>query len=303
MYTIIVTGADGQLAQCIKENLKVKVNNNINYIFLNRKEMDITNKNNILEIFEKYNPKIVVNCAAYTNVDKAENEDYEVACKINIDGVENLAFFCKAKNCLLLHISTDYVYDGNLNYPYVDNSACVPQNVYGRTKLYGDEKIKFSGCNYLIFRVSWLYSNKGKNFYNKIIEKIVKKDKTIYSSIDEISSPTNANYFAKAIIAINEKYCNNDINEQLLNNIYHYSDLGLCSRYDFAISIQDFVHNYTYISEYASIIACNKNIFKTNAKRPYYTVLDCKKTKEAFPFIEFNYWRDNLEKEIKKYFE
>ena len=127
-------------------------------------------------------------------------------------------------------------------------------------------------------------------------------DNELLTSIDEIASPTNANYFALALLKITKKYCNDEILEKTFNKIYHYADMGLCSRYDFAMAIQDNVFEHGYTKNITNIKPCRKYIFHTPAIRPYYTVLDTNETIENFPFIKLNYWRDNLNEEIKKYF-
>ena len=300
MYNILITGANGQLGKCLKDayhSYTLDVNGIAFFHSMDRKELDITNEENVKNVFEKIKPNIVINCAAYTNVDLAETTGYDDACKINIYAVELLSKYCKEYNCLLIHISTDYVYDGRLNFPYHTIGGCVPQNNYGKTKLYGDDKIMLSGCNYLIFRVSWLYSEYGNNFYNKMLSKFLLNEfEIVYSTIDEISCPTNAKKFAFSLLKMCEYYINGNIEENKLNKVYHYCDLGLCSRYDFAKAIQDIVSENFYSN--ITILPCSKEKFKTPAKRPRYSVLDVSETIKNFPFIIFNYWRDNLKKEI-----
>lgn len=301
MYNILITGGNGQLGKCLKDayhNYDLDINEIPFFHSKNKNDLDISNEENVKTVFEKIKPKIVINCAAYTNVDLAETNGYEDACKININGVELLSKYCKMYDSLLIHISTDYVYDGRLNFPYCTVGGCVPQNNYGKTKLYGDDKIMLSGCKYLIFRVSWLYSEYGNNFFNKILSKLLLNEfEILNSTIDEISCPTNAKKFAFSLLKICENYINNQIDEKKLNRIYHYTDLGLCSRYDFAKAIQDIVKEY--IDSNIVITPCSKEKFRTPAKRPRYSVLDVSETIENFPFITFNYWRDNLKNEIK----
>lgn len=299
MYNILITGANGQLGKCL---LKNAFNTSFNLIPLNKEDLNITNEECVKQNFEKYEPHVVINCAAYTNVDKAEKEGYKDAFNINVSGPEILSKYCKLHNTLLIHISSDYVYDGRLNIPYIGIGGCEPRNKYGETKLIGDKKIIASGCKYLIFRVSWLYSNYGNNFYNKIIEKLKNDECELLTTIDEVASPTNANYFASSLLEITKRYCNNEIHEKRLNKVYHYADMGLCSRYDFAMAIQDNVFEYKYPKNITPIKPCRKYIFHTPAIRPNYTVLDTSETIENFPFIKLNYWRDNLNEEIKKYF-
>ena len=298
MYNILITGANGQLGRCIAKNAFTP---NLFYIFLDKNKLNITDEETVRQNFEKYKPRVVINCAAYTNVDKAEKDGYQDAFNINAKGPEILARYCKEYDTLLIHISTDYVYDGRLNVPYIGIGGCEPRNKYGETKLKGDENIISSGCKYLIFRVSWLYSNNGNNFYNKIMEKILNNEHEFFSTIDEIASPTNANNFAQVLLTITKKYCNDEIHEKRLSKVYHYADKGLCSRYDFAMAIQDFILEFNGTYGPTHIKPCRKYIFHTPAARPNYTVLDTTETLENLPYFEIYYWRDNLRDEIKKF--
>lgn len=281
MKTILVTGADGQLGATFQE--QVTLNLNIisgNYVFLGHKELDIVDKKSVKAAFDKYKPNIVINCAAYTNVEGAE-ENEDKAHDINVIGVENLKKACKKNKAYLIHFSTDYVFDGEKNTPYTEEDKVNPLNIYGSSKLLGDLRL-LEDENALIFRVSWLYSNYGNNFFLKI-KKSVEEGKELKIVNDQVGTPTYARDLVRHIISIisREEYVGK-------SGLYNYSDEGVCSWYDFAKMIEFFTKknqdNVLNSIKRSNISSCRTENRKDKAKRPHYSVLD--KTKFYNDFTE-----------------
>lgn len=221
MHNILLTGSNGQLGNemCLVVEEKDRVNR---YFFTDLPELDITDKAVVSDFIEKNEINIVVNCAAYTNVDKAE-DDKELADLINHIGPKNLAEACKERNGFLIHISTDYVFDGTKNTPYTETDETKPLGVYGETKLRGENAIIHSGCEYVIIRTSWLYSAFGKNFL-KTMQKLTAKKESIKVVFDQVGTPTYAHDLANAIYTIIQR---DDFDGK--NQVYHYSNEGVCS--------------------------------------------------------------------------
>lgn len=282
MYNILVTGSNGQLGNELRLVVeeKDKVNN---YFFTDVAELDITNKNDVSNFLVANNIDIVVNCAAYTNVDKAE-DDKEKANLINHIGPKNLAEVCRDRNGFLIHISTDYVFDGTKNTPYTETDETKPLGVYGETKLRGENAIINSGCDYVIIRTSWLYSSFGHNFL-KTMQKLTAEKESLNVVFDQVGTPTNAHDLANVIYKIIQKSENADI----VNQIYHYSNEGVCSWYDFAVAINEVSgHN-------CNVMPCHSNEFPSKVTRPSFSVLDKTKIKDALN-IEIFYWVDSVKK-------
>lgn len=265
MHNILVTGSNGQLGNELRLIVeeKDKVNN---YFFTDVEELDITNKSDVSQFLQANDIDVVVNCAAYTNVDKAEDES-EIADLINHIGVKNLAESCKERDVFLIHISTDYVFDGTKNTPYTETDETKPLGVYGETKLRGENAIISSGCEYVIIRTSWLYSSFGNNFL-KTMQRLTAEKESIKVVFDQVGTPTYAGDLANVIYTIIQK------EEPSINNqIYHYSNEGVCSWYDFAVAINEaFGHN-------CNIKPCHSNEFPRKVTRPSYSVLDKTKIK------------------------
>lgn len=285
---ILITGANGQLGNCLRLAALDKKNN---YIFTDVAQLDITNAESVNEIVSSEDIKVIINCAAYTNVDKAECES-ELAKILNANAVENLAYAAKNNNATLIHISTDYVFGGNLNNtPCTENQKTNPTGVYGRTKLQGEENVIQSGCSYLIFRTSWLYSEYGKNFVKTMLA--LTKSKSVLKVIfDQVGTPTYAQDLADAIVNIieNNKFFNN-------SGIYHYSNEGVCSWFDFTKAIASIANNTN-----CNIQPCHSNEFPSPVVRPSYSVLDKTKFKSTFD-LEIPYWINSLEKCIRNLYE
>lgn len=281
MHNILVTGSNGQLGNEFRLVVEEKDKIN-NYYFTDVADLDITNKNDVSKFLVANNIDIVVNCAAYTNVDKAE-DDKEKADLINHIGPKNLAEVCRERNGFLIHISTDYVFDGTKNTPYTETDETKPLGVYGETKSRGENAIINSGCEYVIIRTSWLYSSYGKNFL-KTMQKLTSEKESIKVVFDQVGTPTNAHDLAEVIYLIIQK---NDT--EIKNQIYHFSNEGVCSWYDFTVAINEvFGHN-------CKVLPCHSDEFPSKVTRPSFSVLDKTKIKNVLG-IEIQHWRESMKK-------
>ncbi|NLO71706.1 MAG: dTDP-4-dehydrorhamnose reductase [Porphyromonadaceae bacterium] len=279
---ILVTGANGQLGSEIRVIADSLTDN---YIFTDVEELDITDKNAVDNFIKMNDVQVVVNCAAYTQVDQAEDDEV-LADKINHQAVRILAEACLENFVLLIHISTDYVFDGTRNKPYTEDVPTAPLGVYGKTKLAGELAVDESGCNFIIIRTSWLYSMFGTNFV-KTMQRLTSEKDELKVVFDQIGTPTYAADLAKLIVKIVE-------NEDFWPcfGIYHYSNEGVCSWYDFAIEIRDLLGNE------CDIRPCHSDEFPSKVKRPHYSVLDKTKVKDIFE-IEIPHWKTSLARCIK----
>ena len=286
---ILVTGANGQLGN---EMRIVTKGSKDQYIFTDVIEvegqdttiLDITNLDAIRSIVKEYDVKVIVNCAAWTNVDGAEApEKYELVELLNANAPENLAVAMKEVGGLLVHISTDYVFGGDpYNTPCKEDQKGTPTGVYGLTKLHGEQNIQKSGVDYLIFRTAWLYSEYGKNFVKTMLNLTATKPQ-LKVVFDQVGTPTYAYDLASAIFDIieNRKFEGN-------SGIYHYSNEGVCSWYDFTKMIAEFSENIS-----CDIQPCHSDEFPSPVKRPAFSVLDKTKVKSTFG-INVPYWTDSL---------
>ena len=278
---ILVTGASGQLGQAIRfiaSNYR-----ECKFIFASSQDLDITNQDRVNHFFDTNKIDFCINTAAYTAVDKAESE-IEKAESINFFGPKNLAIACKNNNAKLIHISTDFVFDGSSNKPYSETDATNPLGVYGKTKLEGEQAVTSIMDEYFIIRTSWVYSQFGNNFMKTMLRLASERDSLSIVS-DQIGSPTNAVDLAVAIMQIVVK------SEQSASNIqygiYNFSNEGIASWYDFAkeiFRINNVVINVKPIASEA---------FPTPAKRPKYSLLDKSKVKNTFG-IEIKTWQESL---------
>ena len=278
---ILVTGANGQLGN---EMRIVSRESADNYIFTDVAELDITNLEAVRCMVAEKNVKVIVNCAAYTNVDKAE-EDVEFCELLNAKAVENLAVAMKEVDGLLVHVSTDYVFGGDpYNTPCTEDKKGTPTGVYGLSKLHGEQNIQRVGCHHLIIRTAWLYSEFGKNFVKTMLALTASKPQ-LKVVFDQVGTPTYAYDLAAAIYNIveNRKYEGND-------GIYHYSNEGVCSWYDFTKMIAEYAGNSA-----CDIQPCHSNEFPSRVVRPAYSVLDKTKIKNTFG-LSVPYWTDSLKK-------
>lgn len=284
MITILVTGGDGQLGSALR---LASAESHHRYIFTDIKELDITSAEAVGELFSREKIDIVVNCAAYTAVDLAEEQE-DTADKINHKAAALLAEVCAQHNATLIHISTDYIFSGDSRRAYTEDDTPAPLNAYGRTKLSGERAVTKSGCKSIILRTSWLYSEFGKNFV-KTMRNLTATHKEIKVVADQFGTPTYAGDLAEAIVQIIEggKYdkC----------GIYNYSNLGECSWYDFAVEIARKSGN-----DNCKITPCTTADYPTKAMRPRYSVLDKSKFVATFG-IKIPAWQESLAECIKKF--
>ena len=283
---ILVTGANGQLARCINDVRGILDS----YTFLTREELDITKYEEIKNAVYKYDPDVIVNCAAFVNTDAAEN-DTQTAFDVNSVGPSYIADICKRKGIKFIHISTDYVFDGLKGSAYIESDKCAPLNIYGVSK-YTGEKIVMDICNEsIIIRTSWLYSEYGNNYFTKVIGLIEKTDKKMPFVYDQIGCPTYARNLAKFIV--------DDVipNSKIIRGVFQYTDAGAISRYDFAKEIQDIYFRGTkdMIEPTESASACNPNV-----RRPKQCILSKANAIATFG-AKLMYWRDGLKECIERY--
>lgn len=281
---ILVTGANGQLGCEMRRLGAVSPNN---YIFTDVAELDITDSDAVMRVVKECAIEAIVNCAAYTNVDKAESDE-AMAELINATAVGNLACAMKEVGGTLFHVSTDYVFGREGNTPRTEDMPLDPLGVYGRTKLHGEEAIAQSGCKALIFRTAWLYSEFGNNFL-KTMMRLTAERESINVVFDQVGTPTYAGDLALAIFSIIEAgvYEGNE-------GIYHFSDEGVCSWYDFAVEIAAAAGNTS-----CRINPCHSSEFPSPVTRPPYSVLDKTKIKNTFD-IDIPHWRESMEYCIKR---
>ena len=288
---ILVTGANGQLGN---EMRIISNDSSDKYIFtdVNQVEgvetsfLDITDLDAVRRCVAENNVSAIVNCAAYTNVDAAETNE-ALAEKLNAEAPENLAIAMKEVDGLLIQISTDYVFGKEpYNTPCKEDQTGTPTGVYGLTKLHGEQAIEESGCTALIFRTAWLYSEFGKNFCKTMMNLTATKPE-LKVVFDQVGTPTYALDLAKAIIVVLEKF------DGTQSGVYHYSNEGVCSWYDFARMIAEYAEHTR-----CDVQPCHSDEFPSPVKRPAYSVLDKTKIKEVFG-VEVPYWTDSLKKCIE----
>ena len=282
---ILVTGSNGQLGRSIR---KASLGKRDNYIFTDVEELDITNREAVENFIEANGIDIIVNCAAYTNVDAAEDNE-DLAMKINGDAPGILAKAIKKRDGGLIHISTDYVFGGaGKNIPLTEDQEASPTGAYGRTKLHGEELIEKSGASSIILRTAWLYSDYGNNFVEKILSLLKNRD-SIKVVFDQCGTPTYASDLAKAIVEI--------IDERKIKGnegIYNYSNEGVCSWYDFALAAV----NLSNLND-KEVLPCHSSEFPSKVVRPSYSVLDKTKFKNTFD-KKIPHWHDSLKLCIAK---
>lgn len=286
--TILITGANGQLGNEMRIIAKDSADK---YIFtdVNQVEgiettyLDITDLSAVRQMVKDNGVNAIVNCAAYTNVDAAETNE-ALAEKLNAEAPENLAVAMKEVNGLLVHISTDYVFGGEpYNTPCKEDQKGTPTGVYGLTKLHGEQKIIASGCNHVIIRTAWLYSEFGKNFCKTMMNLTATKSE-LKVVFDQVGTPTYALNLAEAIKAVLEMFDGSQ------TGVYHYSNEGVCSWFDFTKMIAE----YNGSTE-CKVQPCYSCDFPSPVKRPSYSVLDKSKIKSVFG-VEVPYWTDSLKK-------
>lgn len=310
---ILVTGANGQLGNEMRILAK---NSADNYIFTDvidaseesivmlkklagddmntaTEHLDITNIEAIRAIVHSEKIDAIVNCAAYTNVDAAEDK-FDLAELLNAKAPENLAIAMKEVGGLIVHISTDYVFGNEpYNTPCKEDQKGTPTGVYGLTKLHGEQKIQATGCNYVIIRTAWLYSEFGKNFVKTMLNLTVTKPQ-LKVVFDQVGTPTYAFDLAQAIAVILDDYKEEILNSQFSivnyskSGIYHFSNEGVCSWFDFTKMIAEYVGNTE-----CDILPCHSEDFPSSVKRPFYSVLDKTRIKNSFSIV-IPYWTESL---------
>jgi dTDP-4-dehydrorhamnose reductase len=298
MKRLLITGANGQLGNEFRQI--ARWNNDYMFFFTDVTEqknchtdyLDITDKDAVYNYVKSNAIDVIVNCAAYTNVEAAE-DNFDLAKKLNTDAPDILAKVMKSVDGLLIHISTDYVFGKEpYNKPCKENQEGTPTGVYGFTKLNGETNIINSGCKYVIVRTSWLYSEFGKNFFKTMVDLIGSKDE-LKVVLDQVGTPTYAYDLASVIMIIikNPVY-----------GIYNYSNEGVCSWYDFTCAIRDVMMKYRDYGKIANIIPCHSDEFPSKVTRPSYSVLDKTKIKETYD-LRIPHWYDSLENCAHYYFE
>ena len=277
MNNILITGANGQLGNEMR--VLSAENKEYTYFFTDVAELDICNEQAVLDFVKANDIHVIVNCAAYTAVDNAE-DNVELCTRLNADAVGHLAKAAEANGAEFIQISTDYVFDGTAHVPYLETEPTCPNSVYGRTKLAGEQNALSLCTRAMVIRTAWLYSTFGNNFVKTMI-RLGKERDSLGVIFDQVGTPTYARDLARAIFAA--------ICQGVVPGIYHFSNEGVCSWYDFTKAIH----------RLAGITACcvrplHTSEYPTKAKRPHYSVLDKTKIKETY-HIEIPYWMDSLQ--------
>ena len=301
--TILVTGANGQLGSTIRKSAQTDIHRYI-YSDVNTVSgqdtiyLDVTDVDAVRSLVSEYNVNVIINCSGYTNVDKAE-EDYQVCNLLNAVAPENLAKVMKEVGGLLVHISSDYVFGGNsYNTPCREDQEGTPTGVYGLTKLKGEKAILSSGCDYVIIRTAWLHSEFGNNFVKTMMHLTATKPE-LKVVFDQVGTPTYALDLAEAIGVVLSDYKKFFISSERgqeeksmydKSGIYHYSNEGVCSWYDFTKMIAEYAGHTA-----CAIKPCHSDEFPSKVKRPSYSVLDKTRIKEIFG-LDIPYWTESLKK-------
>ena len=279
---ILVTGANGQLGR----EMRKFDGKGHSFTFTDVDELDITSREAVLEVAAKNNFDVIINCAAYTNVDASEDNE-QTADLINNKAVRNLAEAAKSIGATLIHVSTDYVFGGSGNTPRSENDTVNPLGAYGRTKLAGEQSIAQVGCNSIILRTAWLYSPFGKNFVKTMLKLTAEKPQ-LKVVFDQVGSPTYAADLAKAIMHII------NTNQIAKTGIYHFTDEGVCSWYDFTVAIRNIAGNTQ-----CDVQPCHSDEYPSKVERPHFSVLDKSKFKSTFCF-DIPHWHQSLQDCIKE---
>ena len=313
--SILVTGKSGQLGQSLQKlvedsSLSRGMTAGAKFTFVGRDELDLACSDSISAIFSNQRFDAIINCAAYTAVDKAESEP-ELANQINHLAVAQLAGIAKQQSIPLIHISTDYVFNGQGFKPYVETDATDPQNVYGLTKLKGEQAMQASGCAGAIIRTSWVYSEFGNNFVKTML-RLGKERDSLNVIFDQVGTPTYATDLAQAVLVILNAECSM-LNEQQMQmpeiqnsprrkypwgatlKIYHFSNEGVCSWYDFAKAI------FELSASDCQVNPIETKDYPTPAMRPYYSLMNKAKIKQALPGLVVPHWRDSLKTYLKNW--
>jgi dTDP-4-dehydrorhamnose reductase len=278
----LITGANGQLGREFQKALK---NFNYTMLALHREDLDITNLDKVKKTISQYNPDVILNCASYNFVDKAE-EDFDSAYNVNATGVRNLAFACKKKHILLVHFSTDYVFDGTKEDFYTEEDSPNPINNYGKSKLLGEEFLKEESDNFLLFRVSWVFGEGKQNFFYKLLD-WAKSRKVLKIVYDQLSVPTYTGEIANiTMFAINKG----------MRGLYHLTNSGYASRYEVA---RYFLERIGFDN---LILPVSSDYFPSHARRPYFSAMSNSRISKDLN-VEIPDWKVGIERYIKSAFE
>jgi len=284
MNRILITGANGQLGRCLQDLLKEQADVTCYYTDIDT--LDICKSEEIEKFLEAHPVDVIINAAAYTAVDKAE-DDKEAAYRINRDAVKNLATSAAKRGIFLVHVSTDYVFDGHSNRPYTEQDTPKPCSVYGSSKLAGEEAMRESGCNGVIIRTSWLYSEYGHNFVKTML-KLGKEKDELSVVYDQIGAPTYAGDLARAIIYI----C---MHREKINGVelYHFANEGCICWFEFTKAI------FEISGIRCPVKAIQTSEYPTKAQRPAFSLFNLDKIKRDYK-MEIPYWKDSLKVIINK---
>lgn len=279
---VLITGATGQLGRSFRSSF-LNLEHRCFYTDLNGCDdvvpLDITDAGAVMSFVRDNEIEVIINCAAYTDVNKAE-DDLAAAYAVNAEAVANLARSAREADAVLIHFSTDYVFDGKAYKPYSETDVPSPVNAYGRSKLAGEKLIVEAGCRHMIFRTAWLYSSYGKNFVKTMAELTADRSEISVVS-DQIGTPTYAQDLADTVSIL--------IDEGRLSHsgIFHYTDEGVCSWYDLAKEVNEM------LGHFCNVKPCRTSDYPTRAERPHYSVLDKSKVREVFG-VDIPHWRESL---------
>lgn len=277
---VLVTGSGGQLGRTLLANPPSE----LQMVGVDQPQADFTDNEQVRAVVRQQNPDVIINTAAYTAVDLAESEE-PLATSINVDGVSNLALAALETGSRLIHLSTDFVFDGNATTPYATDAAANPASVYGRTKYAGEQRVReIMADNSVIIRTAWLYSAFGGNFVNSMLQLMTERDE-ISVVDDQVGSPTWAGSLAGAIFAF--------VAKPDLSGTYHWTDSGQASWYEFACAIQDEAFELGQIDKMIGIRPISSAEYPVPARRPAYSVLDCSETEQLLD-IKATPWRESL---------
>lgn len=282
MIKILITGRHGQLGSELHDLKESYPQHQM--VFVDREEMDLSNPEQIIEVLNTEKPQIIVSAGAYTAVDKAES-DQELCDAVNHIAVKTIGAWASENNAKVIHISTDYVFDGTSETPLKETDAPDPINVYGLTKLHGEQALRASGAAYVIIRTAWVYSVYGANFVKTMI-RLMSEREEIGVVADQVGTPTYARDLASTIMQVIEA-------PEFVQGVFHYSNEGKISWHDFAVAIKEIKGFSTKVN------AINSDAFPTPAKRPNFSLLDKSKIKETYQ-VAVPDWKTSLEEMLAK---
>ncbi|MCC6411039.1 MAG: dTDP-4-dehydrorhamnose reductase [Saprospiraceae bacterium] len=285
---ILITGAGGQLGRCFQKLAPDYPE--LKFLFATSSDLDITSRRAVNAFFKKNNITWVLNCAAYTAVDKAESEPAR-ARAVNVTGAANLAHACAETGAGMVHFSTDYVYHNRQNTPFREDDATSPKGVYARTKLAGEKAVQRMLPGAMIVRTSWVYAREGANFVNTMV-RLGNERPELRVVFDQIGTPTYAPDMAEAVLHLVQKVEKDELAQEKLEGIWHYSNEGVCSWYDFACAVMEIA------GLNCRVLPIESREYPTPALRPPFSVLNKGKIKEAFG-LTIPHWRESLKRSLQ----